>query len=158
MVGVGAVGGGLSVQGQSRLSVSLVRCTRMWHATSSHAVPAGYLPSAATSARSAGASQRRKMANELRDKGIAIANEAVQHDNAQRYDEAIKGYVKAAEYLLTATKYEKNPVTLKVIRDKCTEYTERAEFLKKYLVNFCFLDDPSKHVCELQVRYLERDL
>ena len=99
----------------------------------------------------AGASQRRKMANELRDKGIAIANEAVQHDNAQRYDEAIKGYIKAAEYLLTATKYEKNPVTLKTIRDKCIEYTERAEFLKKYLVNFCFLDDPSKHVCELQV-------
>ena len=55
------------------------------------------------------------MANELRDKGIAIANEAVQHDNAQRYDEAIKGYIKAAEYLLMATKYEKNPVTLKTI-------------------------------------------
>ena len=31
------------------------------------------------------------MANELRDKGIAIANQAVEADNAQRYDEAIKG-------------------------------------------------------------------
>ena len=30
------------------------------------------------------------MANELRDKGIAIANQAVEADNAQRYDEAIK--------------------------------------------------------------------
>ena len=69
----------------------------------------------------------------LIDKGVAIANEAVQNDNAQRYDEAIKGYIKAAEYLLTATKYEKNPVTLKTIRDKCIEYTERAEFLKKSL-------------------------
>ena len=73
------------------------------------------------------------MANELRDKGITIANAAVEADNAQRYDEAIKGYVKAAEYLLTATKYEKNPVTLKTIRDKCIEYTTRAEFLKKGL-------------------------
>ena len=73
------------------------------------------------------------MSNDLRDKGIQIANDAVQHDNAQRYEEAIKGYIKAAEYLLTATKYEKNPVTLKTIRDKCIEYTERAEFLKKSL-------------------------
>ena len=71
------------------------------------------------------------MANELRDKGIQIANEAVQADTAQRYEEAIKGYVKAAEYLLTATKYEKNPITLKTLRDKCLEYTSRAEFLKK---------------------------
>ena len=71
------------------------------------------------------------MANELRDKGITIANAAVEADNAQRYDEAIKGYVKAAEYLLTATKYEKNPVTLATIRSKCLEYTSRAETLKK---------------------------
>ena len=74
------------------------------------------------------------MSNDLRDKGIQIANDAVQHDNAQRYDEAIKGYIKAAEYLLTATKYEKNPVTLKTIRDKCVEYTVRAELLQKSLV------------------------
>ena len=73
------------------------------------------------------------MSNDLRDKGIQIANDAVQHDNAQRYEEAIKGYIKAAEYLLTATKYEKNPVTLKTIRVMCIEYTERAEFLKKSL-------------------------
>ena len=59
-----------------------------------------------------------QMANDLRDKGIQIANQAVEADNAQRYEEAIKGYIKAAEYLLTATKYEKNPVTLKTIRDK----------------------------------------
>ena len=59
------------------------------------------------------------MPNDLRDKGIAIANEAVEADNALRYEEAISKYVKAAEYLLTATKYEKNPVTLKTIREKC---------------------------------------
>ena len=85
-------------------------------------------------ARAGRPSRSARMANELRDKGIAIANEAVQHDNAQRYDEAIKGYIKAAEYLLTATKYEKNPVTLKTIRDKCVEYTVRAELLNKSLV------------------------
>ena len=70
---------------------------------------------------------------ELRDKGIEIANEAVAADNAGLYAEAIPKYVKAAEYLLTATKYEKNPVTLKTLRDKCMEYTKRAEDLKKGL-------------------------
>ena len=70
---------------------------------------------------------------ELRDKGIEIANEAVADDSAGRYEEAIQKYVKAAEWLLTATKYEKNPVTLKTLRDKCMEYTKRAEDLKKGL-------------------------
>ena len=113
------------------------------------------------------------MANELRDKGIEIANQAVQADNgernpphpqmcatrprararkaasdatalrarglfgvrnaAQQYEDAINKYCKAAEYLLTALKYEKNPVTLKTIREKCAEYTSRAETLKKGL-------------------------
>jgi SpoVK/Ycf46/Vps4 family AAA+-type ATPase len=73
------------------------------------------------------------MANELRDKGIEIANEAVAADNAGHYEEAITKYCKAAEYLLTATKYEKNPVTLKTIRDKCLEYTQRGETLKEGL-------------------------
>jgi len=50
---------------------------------------------------------------------------------AGRYEEAIKKYVQAAEYLITATKYEKNPVTLKTLREKCLEYTGRAEALKK---------------------------
>ena len=71
------------------------------------------------------------MANDLRDKGIAIANEAVQSDNAGNYEDAIIKYCKAAEYLLTAIKYENNPVMLKKIREKCTEYTSRAETLKK---------------------------
>jgi len=71
------------------------------------------------------------MSNELRDKGIQIANDAVAADNAGKYDEAINMYCKAAEYLLTALKYEKNPVTLKTIREKCAEYTSRAEALKK---------------------------
>ena len=71
------------------------------------------------------------MANDLRDKGIAIANEAVQSDNAGNYEDAIIKYCKAAESLLTAIKYENNPVMLKKIREKCTEYTSRAETLKK---------------------------
>jgi len=73
------------------------------------------------------------MANDLRDKGIEIANEAVAADNAGHYEDAINKYCKAAEYLLTATKYEKNPVTLKTIREKCLEYTQRAESLKDQL-------------------------
>ena len=54
---------------------------------------------------------------------------------AGNYDDAINKYCKAAEYLLTALKYEKNPVTLKTIREKCIEYTSRAETLKKGLDN-----------------------
>ena len=73
------------------------------------------------------------MANELRDKGIEIANDAVAADNAGNYEDAINKYCKAAEYLLTAVKYEKNPVTLKTIREKCREYTQRAETLKEGL-------------------------
>eukprot|EP00310_Coccolithus_braarudii_P023997 CAMPEP_0183357952 /NCGR_PEP_ID=MMETSP0164_2-20130417/47803_1 /TAXON_ID=221442 /ORGANISM="Coccolithus pelagicus ssp braarudi, Strain PLY182g" /LENGTH=589 /DNA_ID=CAMNT_0025531715 /DNA_START=12 /DNA_END=1781 /DNA_ORIENTATION=+ len=73
------------------------------------------------------------MANDLRDKGIEIANEAVMADNGGRYEEAVSKYVKAAEYLLMATKYEKNPVTLKTIKEKCHEYASRAEVLKEGL-------------------------
>jgi hypothetical protein len=54
---------------------------------------------------------------------------------AGNYQEAINNYCKAAEYLLTAIKYEKNPVTLKTIREKCAEYATRAETLKKGLEN-----------------------
>ena len=39
-------------------------------------------------------------------------------------------YCKAAEYLLGAIKFEKNPVTLKTLREKAVEYTARAEALK----------------------------
>ena len=42
------------------------------------------------------------MANELRDKGIEIANDAVSADQAGNYEDAITKYCKAAEYLLTA--------------------------------------------------------
>ncbi|KOO25787.1 vacuolar sorting protein 4b [Chrysochromulina tobinii] len=58
------------------------------------------------------------MANEMRDKGIAIAKQAVDADNAGNYKDAIEKYGKATEYLITALKSEKNPVTQKTIRDK----------------------------------------
>ncbi|EOD15573.1 hypothetical protein EMIHUDRAFT_459289 [Emiliania huxleyi CCMP1516] len=70
---------------------------------------------------------------DLRDKGIEIANDAVRDDNAGNYEDAINKYCKAAEYLMTATKYEKNPVTLKTIREKSLEYVQRAEALKQGL-------------------------
>ena len=44
------------------------------------------------------------MANELRDKGIEIANEAVAADTSGNYEDAISKYTKAAEYLQTALK------------------------------------------------------
>jgi hypothetical protein len=71
------------------------------------------------------------MANEMRDKGIAIANQAVDADNAGNYKDAIEKYGKATEYLITALKSEKNPVTQKTIREKCNEYLSRMDQLKK---------------------------
>ena len=47
------------------------------------------------------------------------------------YKDAIDKYGKATEYLITALKYEKNPVTQKTIRDKCDEYLSRMTALKK---------------------------
>jgi len=67
------------------------------------------------------------MSNELRDKGIEMANEAVNADKAEKHEEAKELYLKAIEYLMTAIKYEKNPVTIKTIREKVLEYTTRAE-------------------------------
>lgn len=58
------------------------------------------------------------MSNDLRDKGIAIANEAVSADHAGQYQDALNKYTKAAEYLQTALKYEKNPITLKTLKEK----------------------------------------
>jgi len=50
---------------------------------------------------------------------------------AGNYKDAIDKYGKATEYLITALKYEKNPVTQKTIRDKCNEYLSRMDALKK---------------------------
>jgi len=88
------------------------------------------------------------MANELRDKGIEIANQAVQADNAGQFQDAINKYCKAAEYLLTALKYEKNPVTLKTIREKCAEYTSRAEALKEGLVGMDSVKVNMRKLCK----------
>merc|ERR1719502_2518623 len=71
------------------------------------------------------------MSADLRDRGIALANEAVAADNAGNYEEAMQKYCKATEFLLGAIKFEKNPVTVKTLREKAIEYTSRAEALKK---------------------------
>jgi len=86
------------------------------------------------------------MANDLRAKGIEIANEAVACDHAGNYEDAISKYIKAAEYLLTATNQvrEANPVTLKTLREKCMEYTQRAENLKEGL---CRAIRPRFRIC-----------
>merc|ERR1712137_165104 len=77
----------------------------------------------------------REMASDLRDKGIEIAWKAVHADEAGNFDKAISKYIKATEYLMKAAKYEKNPVTLRTLREKCNEYTSRAETLKDGLLS-----------------------
>jgi hypothetical protein len=68
---------------------------------------------------------------DLRDKAIALANEAVTADNAQNYEVALAKYVQAIETFRIAIKYEKAPSVQATIQDKCLEYCARAEYLKK---------------------------
>jgi len=72
-------------------------------------------------------------ANEIRDKGIEIANKAVSYDQEGQYEQAIQTYMQAVEHLMTAAKYEKNPITKKSMQEKCNEYVSRAESLKTQL-------------------------
>jgi stage V sporulation protein K len=63
-------------------------------------------------------------------KAIEIANEAVAADNAGMYEDAVRLYSKAAEYLLLYVKHAKDSSFRSTVREKCDEYIGRAELLK----------------------------
>ncbi|CAL8090110.1 unnamed protein product [Calicophoron daubneyi] len=65
-------------------------------------------------------------------KGIALATEATEKDNAKDYERAVTLYGQAVQYLLFASKYETPDHKMKeTIRAKCEAYLTRAEKIKK---------------------------
>eukprot|EP01136_Pigoraptor_vietnamica_P037488 Opistho-1_new@105493 len=68
-------------------------------------------------------------------KAIELVTQATQEDQKQNYEEALRLYMHALEYFMTALKYEKNDRSKSAIRDKCAQYFERAEKLKKFLAS-----------------------
>ncbi len=70
----------------------------------------------------------------LFQKAIDIVTKATEEDKNGNYDEALKLYTHGVEYFIHANKYEAHGDKAKQsIRDKCTQYLERAEQLKKYI-------------------------
>uniref|UniRef100_A0A2L2XZG5 vesicle-fusing ATPase n=1 Tax=Parasteatoda tepidariorum TaxID=114398 RepID=A0A2L2XZG5_PARTP len=68
-------------------------------------------------------------------KGIDMVTKATEEDKKKNYDEACRLYEHGVEYFLHAIKYEAQSDKAKEsIRAKCVQYLERAEKLKKYLV------------------------
>ncbi|CCJ31201.1 unnamed protein product, partial [Pneumocystis jirovecii] len=66
-------------------------------------------------------------------KAISIVKKAIEEDNAQKYNEAYKLYINSLECFNMALKYEKSENGKNLIRDKVTQYLDRAEMLKEYL-------------------------
>ena len=55
---------------------------------------------------------------ELRDKAIAFVKQAVEADNAQKYEEAFGLYMHALDFFEAHLKYEKNPRAKEAITKK----------------------------------------
>ena len=73
------------------------------------------------------------MSTNFLDKGVELAKQATQLDEANKYQEAYQAYSNSLDYLMLAIKYEKNPKMKETIRIKFQEYLNRAEQLKKHL-------------------------
>eukprot|EP00179_Madagascaria_erythrocladioides_P012578 CAMPEP_0198366952 /NCGR_PEP_ID=MMETSP1450-20131203/154939_1 /TAXON_ID=753684 ORGANISM="Madagascaria erythrocladiodes, Strain CCMP3234" /NCGR_SAMPLE_ID=MMETSP1450 /ASSEMBLY_ACC=CAM_ASM_001115 /LENGTH=446 /DNA_ID=CAMNT_0044074421 /DNA_START=126 /DNA_END=1469 /DNA_ORIENTATION=+ len=75
--------------------------------------------------------------------GLEQAAKAVQADKAacasddvNLYEEAYRGYVRANEYFITGLRYEKNPSTATMIKQKIEEYMNRAQVMKEWLNDY----------------------
>jgi vacuolar protein-sorting-associated protein 4 len=66
-------------------------------------------------------------------RAIDTVKKAIEADNAQEYDKAFQLYSKSLELFVLAVKWEKNPKSKEMIRQKTAEYMDRAEKLKTYL-------------------------
>jgi len=66
-------------------------------------------------------------------KAINLVQEATQKDSQKEYGEALRLYQQSLEYFIAALKYEKNEKCKQTIRQKVTEYMDRAEQLKGFL-------------------------
>jgi vacuolar protein-sorting-associated protein 4 len=67
-------------------------------------------------------------------KAIEIVTKATEEDKAKNYEEALRLYQLGVEYFLHAIKWEAHSEKAKgSIRERCTQYLERAEKIKTYL-------------------------
>lgn len=66
-------------------------------------------------------------------RAIEQVRKAIEADNAAEYDKAYQLYYSALEMFMLALKWEKNPRSKEMIRQKTTEYMDRAEKLKSHL-------------------------
>ncbi|KAF3908474.1 Spastin [Orbilia brochopaga] len=68
-------------------------------------------------------------------RAIETVKKAIEEDTAQNYDKAYQGYYDALNLFMLALKWEKNPKSKELIRQKAAEYMERAEKLKNHLAD-----------------------
>ncbi|KAK6357155.1 Vacuolar protein sorting-associated protein 4 [Orbilia javanica] len=66
-------------------------------------------------------------------RAIETVKKAIEDDTAQNYEKAYQGYYDSLNLFMLALKWEKNPKSKELIRQKATEYMERAEKLKNHL-------------------------
>ncbi|TPX14776.1 uncharacterized protein E0L32_005171 [Thyridium curvatum] len=66
-------------------------------------------------------------------RAIDQVRKAIEADNAAQYDKAYQMYYQALELFMLALKWEKNPKSKEMIRQKTAEYMDRAEKLKTHL-------------------------
>ena len=72
-----------------------------------------------------------RMQVEWRDKGIHLVQQAIAADERGDTSNALQLYTQCIEYLLLYLKWEKNPDTAKMFRERLQQYVERAEQLKE---------------------------
>ncbi|KAK6349975.1 Vacuolar protein sorting-associated protein 4 [Orbilia brochopaga] len=68
-------------------------------------------------------------------RAIETVKKAIEEDTAQNYEKAYQGYFDALNLFMLALKWEKNPKSKELIRQKASEYMERAEKLKNHLAD-----------------------
>jgi len=87
------------------------------------------------------------MSSEALKKAIDYATQATQADTDSRYDDAVKAYQNAIQYFLHSIKYDTHsPKGKEALQQKCMDYLDRAEKLKKYLKDKKDADENPKPV------------
>lgn len=69
------------------------------------------------------------------NRAIAMVRRAVEADNDTDYEKAYQLYYQSLELFMLALKWEKNPKSKEMIRQKTAEYMDRAEKLKAHLAD-----------------------
>jgi len=75
------------------------------------------------------------MDNKFLPKATEFVNQAVLFDRTGEYEKALEFYQKALEYFITGLKYEQNPSSKRIIQEKVAGYMDRAEQIKKSLLD-----------------------